>query len=103
MVRLREEIDREREERNFFQLERDKVASFWDITKQQLEESKAAIRNKERELEDEQEKHQVEIKVANTSQIDSYISILSCMKINKIKLFIVFTSIIDKFMAFLYT
>jgi len=63
VVRLREEIDREREERNFFQLERDKVASFWDITKQQLDESKAAIRNKERELEDEQEKHQVEIKV----------------------------------------
>ena len=72
MVRLREEIDREREERNFFQLERDKVASFWDITKQQLEESKASIRNKERELEDEQEKHQVEIKVPRIANILSF-------------------------------
>lgn len=63
MVRLREEIDREREERNFFQLERDKVNTFWDITKRQYEEAKATIRNKEREIEDSEERHQVEIKV----------------------------------------
>ena len=56
-------MDREREERNYFQLERDKVSAFWDISKQLLDESKAIIRNKERELEDEQEKHQVEVKV----------------------------------------
>ena len=56
-------MDREREERNFFQLERDKVNTFWDITKRQLEESKATVRNKERELGDADEKHQVEIKV----------------------------------------
>lgn len=64
MVRLREEVDREREERNFFQLERDKVNTFWDITKRHLEEGKATVRNKERELEDSEEKHQVEIKVS---------------------------------------
>lgn len=63
MVRLREEVDREREERNFFQLERDKVNTFWEITKRQLDESKSTMRNKERELEDAEEKHQVEIKV----------------------------------------
>ena len=79
-VRLRDELDRERDERNFFQLERDKVLyyililrillnlnfqvnTFWDITKRQLEESKATIKNKERELEDAEERHQVEIKV----------------------------------------
>ena len=56
-------MDREREERNFFQLERDKVNSFWEITKQQLDENKATVRNKERELEDSEERHQVEIKV----------------------------------------
>lgn len=56
-------MDREREERNFFQLERDKVNTFWEITKRQLEEAKASSRNKERELEDAEEKHQVEIKV----------------------------------------
>lgn len=63
VVRLREEVDREREERNFFQLERDKVNTFWEITKRQLDENKATVRNKERELEDAEEKHQVEIKV----------------------------------------
>ncbi|XP_022345957.2 dynein regulatory complex subunit 4-like [Crassostrea virginica] len=63
VLRLREELDREREERNYFQLERDKVNTFWEITKRQLEERKAEIRNKDREMEDAEERHQVEIKV----------------------------------------
>lgn len=33
---LRNEVEREREERNFFQLERDKLRTFWEITKNQL-------------------------------------------------------------------
>ena len=61
-------MDREREERNFFQLERDKVNTFWEISKRQLEENKATVRNKERELEDAEEKHQVEIKVSTFMQ-----------------------------------
>jgi len=63
IVRLREELDREREERNYFQLERDKVNTFWEITKRQLEEKKADMRNKDREMEDAEERHQIEIKV----------------------------------------
>lgn len=63
IVRLREELDREREERNYFQLERDKVNTFWEITKRQLDERKADLRNKEREAEEAEERHQVEIKV----------------------------------------
>lgn len=63
VVRLRDELDRERDERNFFQLERDKVNTFWDITKRQLEETRATVRIKERELEEADERHQVEIKV----------------------------------------
>lgn len=63
VVRIHEEQDREREERNFFQLERDKVNTFWDITKRQLEETRATVRIKERELEEADERHQVEIKV----------------------------------------
>ena len=63
MVRLRDEVDKERAERNFFQLERDKVNSFWEISQRQLEEANATMRNKERELEDAEERHQVEIKV----------------------------------------
>lgn len=61
--RLREELEREREERNYFQLERDKVNTFWEITKRQLEEKKAELRNKDREMEDSEERHQTEIKV----------------------------------------
>lgn len=30
------EMQREREERNFFQLERDKLRTFWEITRNQL-------------------------------------------------------------------
>ena len=70
-ARLKDEVDREREERNYFQLERDKVNTFWDITKRQLDESKATIRNKERELEDAEERHQVEIKVIAFSELSS--------------------------------
>lgn len=61
--RLREEMEREREERNYFQLERDKINTFWEITKRQHDESKALLRNKDREMEDMEERHQVEIKV----------------------------------------
>ncbi|CAF1389030.1 unnamed protein product [Adineta steineri] len=61
--RIREEVDREREERNYFQLERDRISTFWEITKRQLDEKKAELRNKDRELEDAEEQHQAEIKV----------------------------------------
>ncbi|PAA78994.1 hypothetical protein BOX15_Mlig031513g3, partial [Macrostomum lignano] len=61
--RIRDELQREREERNYFQLERDKINTFWEITKRQLEEKKAELRNKDREMEDAEERHQLEIKV----------------------------------------
>uniref|UniRef100_A0A673IU07 Dynein regulatory complex subunit 4 n=1 Tax=Sinocyclocheilus rhinocerous TaxID=307959 RepID=A0A673IU07_9TELE len=63
IVRLREELDREWEERNYFQLERDKIHTFWKNTKRQLEEKKCELRNRECELEEGEERHQVEIKV----------------------------------------
>ncbi|CAB1339359.1 unnamed protein product [Coregonus sp. 'balchen'] len=63
IVRLREELDREREERNYFQLERDKIHTFWEITKRHLDERKADLRNRDREMEEAEECHQVEIKV----------------------------------------
>ncbi|XP_015262197.1 PREDICTED: growth arrest-specific protein 8 [Gekko japonicus] len=63
IMRLREELDREREERNYFQLERDKIHTFWEITRRQLDEKKAELRNKDREMEEAEERHQVEIKV----------------------------------------
>lgn len=42
--KILKEMEREREERNFFQLERDKLRTFWEITRQQLTEAKAAVR-----------------------------------------------------------
>lgn len=63
VLRLREQLDRERKERNFHQLERDRVHTFWDITQQKLIELQAQLRNKDREMEEAEERHQIEIKV----------------------------------------
>ncbi|XP_012153528.1 growth arrest specific protein 8 [Megachile rotundata] len=61
--RILEEMEREREERNFFQLERDKLRTFWEITRHQLDEARATIRNTEREKEELTEKHEAELKL----------------------------------------
>nr|XP_020516099.1 dynein regulatory complex subunit 4-like [Labrus bergylta] len=63
IVRLREELDREREERSYFQLERDKIQAFWEISKRSLEETKAELRIRQREREEAEERHRVEITV----------------------------------------
>ncbi|XP_068607547.1 dynein regulatory complex subunit 4-like [Brachionichthys hirsutus] len=61
IVRLRDELDREQEERIYFQLERDKVRSFWEITRRKQEEAQAQLRNRQREREEAKERHRVEI------------------------------------------
>ncbi|XP_029001219.1 dynein regulatory complex subunit 4-like [Betta splendens] len=63
IVRLREELDREREERNYFQLERDKIQTLWKITDRELEEAKAERKNLDKDIEEDEGRHQVEIKV----------------------------------------
>ncbi|XP_060882272.1 dynein regulatory complex subunit 4-like isoform X1 [Labrus mixtus] len=63
IVRLREELDREREERSYFQLERDKIQAFWEISKRSLEETKAELKIGQREREEAEERHRVEITV----------------------------------------
>ncbi|KAJ1640607.1 growth-arrest-specific micro-tubule binding-domain-containing protein [Pavlovales sp. CCMP2436] len=60
---LTAELDHERVERNYFQLERDKINTFWEITKKELDDRKAELRNKDREAEELEERHHVEIKV----------------------------------------
>lgn len=60
--RIKEENEREREERNFFQLERDKIWTFWEITRNELEETKAKLRNKDRQIEESAEKNDEELK-----------------------------------------
>ncbi|XP_017889521.1 dynein regulatory complex subunit 4 [Ceratina calcarata] len=61
--KILEEMEREREERNFFQLERDKIRTYWEITRHQLDEAQATVRNKEREKEELSEKHDAELKL----------------------------------------
>ncbi|XP_035014845.2 dynein regulatory complex subunit 4 isoform X2 [Hippoglossus stenolepis] len=65
IVRLREELDREREERNYFQLERDTIQNFSENTKRELQEMKAEMNNLEKDIEEDERCHQVEIKVFN--------------------------------------
>ncbi|CAD7697580.1 unnamed protein product [Ostreobium quekettii] len=60
---LEKEKNKEEEYRNYMQLERDKINAFWEITKKELEEKKAELRNKDREIEEMEERQQVEIKV----------------------------------------
>ncbi|XP_044731662.1 dynein regulatory complex subunit 4 [Chrysoperla carnea] len=62
-LRLKEETDREREERNYFQLERDKLRTYWELTKDQLDEARAQLRNMDREMEEGRERNADEIKL----------------------------------------
>lgn len=57
-TKVKEELDKEREERNYFQLERDKIRTFWEITRTQLDEARAELKNKERATEEAQEENE---------------------------------------------
>ncbi|RHY28953.1 hypothetical protein DYB32_005580 [Aphanomyces invadans] len=61
--RLAEKSKKEEEAFNEFQQQREKINYFWIVEKKNLEDKKAELRNKERERQDLEEKHQVEIKV----------------------------------------
>lgn len=61
--KILEEMEREREERNYFQLERDNIRTYWEITRHQLDEARSEVRNKEREKEELAEKHENELKL----------------------------------------
>eukprot|EP01018_Ginkgo_biloba_P011164 Gb_25431 [translate_table: standard] len=57
-----EEKAKESEERNYTQLERDKIAAFWEIKKKDYEHLKAELLIKDRNIEELQQRHQDEIK-----------------------------------------
>lgn len=56
---------KEREEVQFneFQQQKEKLNYFWIVSKKLLEDKRSELRNKERELQDLEERHQVEVKV----------------------------------------
>ncbi|XP_020513474.2 dynein regulatory complex subunit 4 isoform X1 [Labrus bergylta] len=61
MISLREELDRVREEKIYFQLERDKAQAVYDIRGRTLEQAKAKLRITQREKEEAEERRRVEI------------------------------------------
>jgi hypothetical protein len=63
MEETQAQLQKEKQLRNYFQLERDRINNFWEITKKELETLKAELRNKDREMEELEERHQVELKV----------------------------------------
>merc|ERR1711907_805231 len=62
-TKLNEKFVQEQQRRNYLQLERDKIYTFWEITKKEMDDVNAELRNKEREQEELAERHQVEIKM----------------------------------------
>ncbi|GAB9465320.1 hypothetical protein Gpo141_00002731 [Globisporangium polare] len=60
---LLEMTKKEEQAFNEFQQQREKINYFWIVEKKNFEDRKAELRNKERERQDLEEKHQVEIKV----------------------------------------
>jgi hypothetical protein len=61
--RLHRLTNKEEHDFNEFQQQREKLNYFWIVEKKKLEDKRAELRNKERELQDLEEKHQVEIKI----------------------------------------
>lgn len=43
----------------------DKLQQFWDVSKQQLEDAGAELRQRDRESEEQIERHEVELKVGD--------------------------------------
>eukprot|EP00796_Vickermania_ingenoplastis_P005078 gene5078-3664_t len=60
---IHETLRKEQELRSYFQIERDKVNGFWDISKKELSFLKNKLSNAESELEEMELAHQVEMKV----------------------------------------
>ncbi|XP_060948140.1 dynein regulatory complex subunit 4-like isoform X2 [Limanda limanda] len=63
VARLREELEREREERSFFQLERDKIQTLWETSRRDVEQGQDELRQRRRERDETQQRHRVEISV----------------------------------------
>lgn len=62
-VRLQALLVKEENDFNEYQQQRERLNYFWIVEKKSLEDKRAQLRNKEREQQDLEEKHQVEIKI----------------------------------------
>ncbi|PNH10507.1 Growth arrest-specific protein 8 [Tetrabaena socialis] len=82
---LEKEKNKEEEYRNYMQLERDKINAFWEITKKDLEDRRAELRNKDREMEEMEERHQVEIKELAHQDIIRQLKLEHAKEITKLR------------------
>lgn len=69
IAQLREELNRERDERNYFQLERDEITSYWKISERELAVAKAELRKLDKDIEEDEERHRLELKVTLPNKI----------------------------------
>lgn len=63
ILKVKEELEKERIEKNYFQIERDKIRTFWEIARQQLEEVKTELRNRDRAGEEALEENEAFLEV----------------------------------------
>uniref|UniRef100_A0A8D2ZF84 Dynein regulatory complex subunit 4 n=1 Tax=Scophthalmus maximus TaxID=52904 RepID=A0A8D2ZF84_SCOMX len=63
MASLEKELEREKKDRNYFQLESNRIQSFWETTERQLQEVRAGRENLYKDIEEDEWRRQVEIKV----------------------------------------
>jgi hypothetical protein len=60
---LEEKIRKEEDLAGLYQDERQRINYFWIVGKKELEDKQAELRNKEREMQDLSEKHEIEVKI----------------------------------------
>eukprot|EP01002_Notosolenus_urceolatus_P015418 NODE_793_length_1775_cov_107.610081_g648_i0.p1 GENE.NODE_793_length_1775_cov_107.610081_g648_i0~~NODE_793_length_1775_cov_107.610081_g648_i0.p1 ORF type:complete len:457 (-),score=141.49 NODE_793_length_1775_cov_107.610081_g648_i0:69-1439(-) len=63
LMQVTEEVSKAKQLRNYFQLERDKIAKFWEVSKDDLDNHRAALMNLQADIQEAEEKHAVELKV----------------------------------------
>ncbi|XP_076039651.1 growth arrest specific protein 8 [Oratosquilla oratoria] len=63
VIRLRNELEREREERNYVQCELERVQRLWQVSGENLDNLRSQLRYKDAEIAEAEEKHQQEIQV----------------------------------------
>lgn len=63
-VQIYEEIIKEKDQAKFFQIEKDKLRAFWEVSRQQLKDIRWQIRSKDKEIDEAQEKSRKDIKLS---------------------------------------
>lgn len=92
IIALRQELETEQQEWRTFQLERDKIFAFWEISKRTLEETRAELRNRRREREESDEPRRLEVMtykqklkhVLNESQSQQSVVKIGAVAINSV-------------------